>query len=316
MIQAFKPVCERLLDPAFDNVLLVCHANPDGDTLGSAFALCAGLRKLNKQAQVYFEPRKDSTFDYITKELAPQDFVYQHLVTVDVAAMDLLGQFVPGLPVDIAIDHHKNNRISAGLTLCLPDRAACGEIVFELLQAMQVDIDEYMARCLYTAIATDTGRFCYANTTHRTFATAASLSRLVSQGHFADINKRVFETASATKMRLEAFAASQARFFRNGTLCALTVDPSQMTQLQVTGGDFEGVINVLRRFEGVQAALLIRYQGPGYKVSLRAEPGWDCAQVCQVFGGGGHAGAAGCTVQGEPAQVLQAVLEVIEEQWQ
>ncbi len=314
MNEEFSSLCSLLCDPSFDGILVLSHAKPDGDALGSAYALCLALRKMGKQAGVFCEKRDDDTFDFITCLADRGDFPIRRVICVDVASPELLYGLDPDAQVDVAIDHHRNNRVEAPAKLCLCDRAACGEIVFELLQQLSVPMDEAIARCLYTAIATDTGRFCYANTTRRTFAIAAELCSYSAVGNFADINKRVFETVSQKTMLLEAYAAKHCRLFFEGAFAALVVDEEEKKRLNAKESDYDGLINVLRRIKGVRVAAFLRWRDGAYKVSLRGEPGFDCAALCERFGGGGHKGAAGCTLKGDASFVLEQMVNAVGEE--
>jgi len=317
MDEAIRSTARLLADRDFDDVLLVCHSNPDGDTLGSAYALRRGLELLGKRCWVRYEEGYDAAFDFLTRDLKAPDAPVRRIVTVDVADLSLVKGGLDRDP-DLAVDHHKNNRVPAAYKLCLPDRAACGEIVFELLTELGVPMERDIARALYTAIATDTGRFCYQNTTSRTFRIAAMLCDAVPEGGFADINDLVFETRSPRQMKIEAFAVNSMLMLRNGSVAALGLTDAQMRELGNPERDFSEVINVLRRVEGVKVAVFVRERDGAAKVSLRAKPGFDCARLCERFAGGGHAGAAGCTLQcGVPEaleRITEAIIEVMDEQ--
>lgn len=313
MTDAFAPLVALLSQKDFDDILIVSHASPDGDAIGSGYALATALRFLGKRANPHYRERDDATFDYITRDFPMQDFSVRHVITVDVASLHLLGGFVPPVAVDAVIDHHRNNDVKAPVKLCLPTYASCGEIVFELVERLGGCKDEFYARCLYTALSTDTGRFCYPNTTERSFRIAAKLCTMVKAGHFADINKRVFETASKEKMALEAYAVSHARYFHKDRFSVLAMDEADKAQFSAKEGDYDGLINVLRRVEGVCVSAFIRPRDGGYKVSLRAEPGFDCSALCARFGGGGHVGAAGCFLTGEKEQVVNQIVKAVGE---
>ena len=312
--ESLSALASLIRDPAFDGILVLSHAKPDGDALGSAFALTLALRKMGKQAGVCCEPRDDDTFCYITQLADRGSFFVRKVISVDVASPELL--FCPDEErrVDVVIDHHRNNRMEAEAKFCFDDRGSCGEIIYELLCALNVPLDEEMARCLYTAVATDTGRFCYPNTTKRTFSIAAALCDYSASGHFADINKRVFETVSRETMLLEAYAADRAQYYYNGTLSVLVIDEEEKMRLRAKESDYDGLINVLRRVKGVRVAAFIRWRDGAFKVSLRGEEGFDCSALCARFGGGGHKGAAGCTLQGDASFVLEQIVKAVGEE--
>ncbi len=308
MNKAFLPLIRLLQQKDFDDILVVSHASPDGDAIGSSYGLALALRAMGKRANPHYRQRDDATFDYITGDFPMQDFTVRRVITVDVASLHLLGGYVPPVAVSAVIDHHRNNDVKAPVKLCLPEYASCGEIVFELVEQMGGCRDERYARCIYTAVSTDTGRFCYPNAGERTFRIAAELCTMVKQGHFADINKRVFETASKEKMALEAYAVANARYFHGDRFAVLAMDEKDKAQFKAKEGDYDGLINVLRRVEGVEVSAFIRPRDGGFKASLRADPGFDCSALCARFGGGGHVGAAGCFLATDDKE--QAVKEI------
>lgn len=310
MNDVFLELTDLLKSKDFDNVLILCHSKPDGDTLGSAFALWRALCLLGKRARVDFEKRDDDTFDYITN-VELEDFEHKRIVTVDVADLKLVDEKYREMRIDAVIDHHLNNRVESDIKLCLSDRASCAEIVFELIEGLGVEMDEYIAKCLYTGMATDTGRFCYPNTTARTFEYCARLSGLVRDGNFAYINKLVFETFELSKLRLEAAALDKCEFYFEGRLALLSYSLDEYNSLGCSESDFEGLVNVLRKIKGVEVSVFIKPWKGLYKASLRAEPGYDCAAVCQLFGGGGHKLAAGCSLDGDICDVKKRILDAL-----
>ena len=157
---------QRLL--AMEDVLILTHRRPDGDTIGCAGALCLALRQLGKTAWVLPNEDAHGLFTpYFEGVLAPAEFVPQFVVSVDTAALGML----PGSGktyadrIDLAIDHHGSNEGYAKQTRVDPDCAACAELLYRILVEMGVRITAPIALLLYMAIATDTGCFVYSNTT-------------------------------------------------------------------------------------------------------------------------------------------------------
>ena len=162
---------------AHDNYIILTHRRPDGDTLGSAAGLCLGLRALGKNAWVLKNRQ-------LTPKLAPfteglvTDTCPEHatVLSVDIASLGLLSfdaeELSLGDQIALAIDHHGSNDLNAP-KLVEADRAACGEIMLELLELLGVTLTEKLANALYLAISTDTGCFKYSNTTAHTHEAAA-----------------------------------------------------------------------------------------------------------------------------------------------
>ena len=299
-----------------DHFLILTHTRPDGDTLGSAAALCAGLRKLGKQAWVAYNGGVTSTYlKEITPYFAPLDFRPEHIVAVDIASE---GLFRPEMrqycgKVELCIDHHPSNERYAR-HLCLDaSAAACGEIIYRICQFHLGVMDREIARSIYLAVSTDTGCFVYSNTSPETHRIAAAV---MEYGDFAvEINKRCFQTKSRKRMALEARLLNGAEFYVGETVAIGATSCQDMTEVEADESDAEELSSVLRQIEGVQAAATLRELWPGkWKLSLRTNPKFlSATDTCLRLGGGGHAAAAGATFEGNltEGQARTAVLDAI-----
>ena len=165
-----------------DDFLILCHQKPDGDTVGSAFALREALRQMGKRAQVACSDAFTPRYDFITKgEREPhRDFVPKTYITVDIADPSLLGDKLEHLRanIDLAIDHHPSFSKFAACNVGYPSTAAAGEIVYHILKELGVELTLDIAQALYTALSTDTGCFRYSNTTPSALRMAADLAEL------------------------------------------------------------------------------------------------------------------------------------------
>ncbi len=309
-----KTVADQLLEPGFDRVLVACHRSPDGDAVGSSHALAYALRKLGKQARVFCPDPIGSEFSYLTQaEEGLFSFEPEHFVTVDIASPEMLCGADFTDRIQIALDHHRINTVESQMKYVDPEKASCGEIVLQLLQTMEIAFDRYLARALYTAIATDTGCFRYSNTKEDTFLAAAFLSKYAQQGDFYGINKAMFETKSALLLSLESYAASHLKTACGGRLAYVTVSLDTQAKLGAVYSDLDTMISVIRQLEGVKVSFVAKERENGiYKVSVRSEEGFDACDFCRTFGGGGHIAAAGCTLMGTEAEITARLLEEAE----
>ena len=275
-----------------DRYCVLTHRRPDGDTLGSAAALCLGLRKLGKTANILKNPELSGKLSYLHEGLtvdAPADG--DVLVAVDVAARNMLPEAWQAMEAALRIDHHGTDRSFAAAELVDPEAAACGEIIYDVLTELGVALDKPMAEALYVAVSTDTGCFRFANTTAHTFAVAAACA--AAGAELYPINQALFDTNSLTKLRLQSWMLDNAKFYRDGAvaLCALP----KAVEAQATSDDMDNISSFLRSIEGVKLCALIRETETGVKLSVRSVPGYDSSAVCARFGGGGHKGAAGAS---------------------
>ena len=161
-----------------DNIHIYTHVHPDGDAIGSAYALAALLKQAGKRVKVVCLDTLPGYLSYIWNTDNP-DIRCDSIITVDVADMTLLGDFDTASKITLAIDHHNQNRVECDTLLCMNHMAATGEIIYEIAKEMKSELNRYIAECLYTAISTDTGCFKFSNTTEHTFSTVAYLTRYV-----------------------------------------------------------------------------------------------------------------------------------------
>ena len=189
---------------AHDNFVILTHRRPDGDTIGSAGALCLGLRQLGKTAFVLtneqFTPRFDPFLDGLVCEALPAGAT---VISADIASEGLLSfdAVRMGLTPVCAVDHHGSNSLACP-KLVEADKAACGEIIHAILLELGVTVTKRIAECLYVAISTDTGCFKFSNTTSNTHRTAAAL--IEAGADVYPINKLFFDTKSFSRLRMEA----------------------------------------------------------------------------------------------------------------
>ena len=296
-----------------DGYLILTHVRPDGDTVGCAAALCLGLRSLGKTAWVLPNPETTSLFSpYLEGLLSPEDFVPETVVSVDMAARGLFPEnaqkYLPR--VDLAIDHHPSQEFFAQNTCLDAERAACGELMYDILRAI-VPITPEIAVPLYVAVSTDCGCFQYGNTSAATHRTAAAL---IDTGiPLAELNKRHFRTKRFQRLRLESMLTESMEFYEGGETAFIFIRPSMLEELHAEERDLEDIAAFVGQVEGVKTGATIRELGGGScKISLRTEPAnLNASAVCALLGGGGHAAAAGATVKGDLTRAKSALLQAI-----
>ncbi len=298
-----------------DNFLILTHRRPDGDTLGSAAALCRGLRQKGKNARILVNPEITEKYAYLPEGLTAEKISGEDvLVAVDVASPGMLPMNFPeGAQVSLRIDHHGSATSFAEIELVEPETAACGEIIYDLLMELGVTLDAPIANALYIAVSTDTGCFRYANTKSHSFQVAAACAKV--SGDIFAINQKLFDTNSLGRLRIQGWMTENARFYRDGKVCVCAIPLAVEKELGVTEDDMENISGFPRSIEGVCVAATLRQQKDGLvKISVRAVPGYDASAVCEKFGGGGHKGAAGANLDlpiGEAAEkVAAAILEL------
>ena len=297
-----------------DDVLLLTHVRPDGDTVGSAAALCRALRDMGKTAYLLPNPEITATYEpYAAPYWAPEGFAPAHVVSVDIAALNLLpdNAAVYAPRIELAIDHHGSHGFFAARTCLDADATACGEIVHDII-ALLTAVTPDIALPLYVAIATDTGCFVYSNTTARTHRIAAAL--LDTGIDAAPVNKALFRTKSRTRLAMESRMTADMTLFDHDRVVVMTIPLSLRQELHATEADIEELSSLAALVEGSDCGVTLRELRPGVvKISLRTGPRVDASAVCQRLGGGGHKAAAGATVNGTMDEVRAAVLRSYQE---
>lgn len=296
-----------------DHYVILTHRRPDGDTLGSSALLCRGLRKLGKTAHILRNPEITAKYAHLHEGLTTQQVADGDiLIAVDTASKGMLPEAFSQYAdkITLRIDHHATAESFTQLELVDSSAAACGEIVYGVLTLMSAGLDESMADALYTAIATDTGCFRYANTTAETFAVAAICAD-ASKNLFA-INQALFDTNSLGRLRLQGWLVEHAIFLQAGQIAICPLPKSVEEELHLTEDDLENISGFPRSIEGVKIAVTIREDGENrVKISVRAVPGYDAAAICAQFGGGGHKGAAGASMNCSMAEAVEAIKKVM-----
>ncbi len=294
-----------------DHILILTHQSPDGDTMGSGFALHLALTQLGKQARVICADGLPTRFQI---EPLPDfsDFTPELIVAVDVADAKLLGDSLQEYAdcVDLCIDHHPSNTEYAAQLLLRDDSAATCEIIYDLLLEMGVTITPLIAGYLYMGISTDTGCFKFSNTTSQTHRIGAELIDLGAD--YVRINVRFFDKKSKNRIALERQALDSIRYFFNERCALMVVSRQMIVESNTDESELDGVSAIPRQIEGVEIGVTLREKENGsYKVSMRSGEQVDACAICKMLGGGGHMRAAGCTVEGTEEEAIRKTVAAI-----
>ncbi|HTV65733.1 MAG TPA: bifunctional oligoribonuclease/PAP phosphatase NrnA [Bryocella sp.] len=293
-----------------NNFILTSHARPDGDAVGSALACCQILRSMGKQACVVLSDGVPAVYgplpfaDAVLRDTAqaPDAEAAIILECDSVARTRLTGLEQHYL---INIDHHATARPFANLNWIDPSACATAEMIFRLAREAGVKISPEVATCLYTAVLTDTGSFCFHGTSEQTFALAQQLVHCGADP--VHIAQNVYFSTHISKMRLLGAALSNLR--TEGTLAWMHADRAAMEACHANDEDCEGLVNYALAIQGIEVALFFREQADGrFRVSLRSKGKVNVAAVAQALGGGGHECASGCGLDGPLPVALQQLL--------
>ena len=285
-----------------DGFAVLSHVSPDGDTLGSGAALCFLLRRLGKRCVHLCDgsiPENLQGFDVLTAHIGQPDGEYGTAIAVDCADRLRIGEYA-GLfdraGLKIVIDHHKTNSGFGDINY-IKDYPATAQCITDLLSFMGQKPDDSIARCLYIAFLTDTGRFAYRGVTADTMEAVAELYRY---GIETDKTCReLFSVRSYAKTKWLGCALEKLESWCEGRASAVYIDYETYMPFLSQGCDTEGIVNYAMDIKGCKIAVFGCEKTPGtVKVSLRSvSEKHDVAALVLGLGGGGHTQAAGCTLE-------------------
>ena len=301
------------------NILIISHVNPDGDTLGSMCGVYSAiLENYKKKCDMMAVSKVPEVYSYmpnLSKVRNIEEFdksrEYDLVVNVDVAAIDRICDgktLFDKAKFTVNIDHHKTNIAYGNLNFINPEASSTGEVLFGCFEKMGWKINLDTAVCLYTALLTDTGSFRFDNTKPSTFETAGKLVEIGVNP--SDIYKKVYESDSKTLVMFQAHCVSKAKFLDDDKIAYTTVYKKDMELFSAGDDCMEGLTEKLRSIVTTRVAFVAKeMKSGGTKISMRSKFA-DVAQICEVFNGGGHKYAAGCTIK---APVEEAVKKVLSE---
>lgn len=294
-----------------DDILILTHVRPDGDTLGGAAALCSALRRTGKNAALYNNPDITPKYMKYVKDFVSDNFDFTCTLAVDVAEAHMLPPGFTGA-VDACIDHHPSNSHYAENLLLNGSKASCGEIVLDVIKQLCGNMTAQEASLLYMAVSTDCGCFRYANVTSETFAAASELLQYGAE--VQKLNFDLFRQVSRARMTLEGSILSELKYFFDGKVVAATVTRKMMSDAGATENDCDDIAGIPGKVEGCVVSLVIRELDDNKcKVSVRSQKVFDSSALCARFGGGGHKMASGCTIEADSDETLKMLVSAIGE---
>jgi bifunctional oligoribonuclease and PAP phosphatase NrnA len=296
-------------------IAILPHINADGDALGSGIALTIALKKMNKEVILFLEEEIPRVYSFLPCDDKIRVYKgevqnFDIAIALDTGDLERLGErseIFNSAKITVNIDHHTTNSSFAFYNYIDKSSSATGEIVYQLLKIMGLDIDKDMATCLYVALSTDTGGFRYSNTTSLTHQITADL---INQGvSIADISQKVFENTSIQKVKLTGIAINSLEIFENNKVAFITITDNDIKNAGAKDEDCEGIVNIGRNIESIEVAAMFRHKSNSeIKVNLRSKSYADVASIAGLYGGGGHKRAAGCTVGNKRIEDVKAML--------
>jgi phosphoesterase RecJ-like protein len=297
---------------AGNDFLVTSHINSDGDSIASSLSMLRILNKLGKRASVILQDVPEDHYDFLDgyeciETAGSPTTLRDRAVVLDCPSFARIGSARGHMSEDVAllnVDHHKDNALFGASNLVRDVSSTC-ELLYHLVVEMGISIDAALAELLYTGILYDTGGFRYSLTTSTTLEAAAALVR---QGARLDlVADRLYNSSSLETVKLVGSAIDSLELSHGGRVATLHLSHEDMRR-----GDPEEAVDYGLRVKGVEVTVLLKEEKPKkYRVSLRSRHDIDVSAVAAVFGGGGHARASGCRLEGTGAEVRAALLEQI-----
>lgn len=293
--------------------LIVSHINPEGDAIGSSIALALGLKKKGKSVYIL---NKDPIPDIlkflpysklISQKIPSREFDVMFIV--DCASLERTGLKGLKAKTTVVIDHHliQNSKFKTQIRLIDTKASAVGEIIYKLLNFLNAPLDKKIATNLYTSICTDTGGFRFSNTNFKALKIASELVKAGAEPW--KIAKEVYENLSFNQLRLLGMSLSNLK--KKDRIAWVTVTQDMFKDTRTSIEDTENIVNYPKMIKGIEVAVLFREDGKNsYKISLRSKGRVNVAEIARILGGGGHANAAGCTLNGSLEEVKRKVFKV------
>ncbi len=299
-----------------ESIVILTHESPDGDAMGSSLAMKLMLQELNKQSDVII-PEYPRMFQFLPSandiKMDSERKKYDLAILVDCGNLKRLAknEYFENAQKTIVIDHHGSNNMYGDLNYVNPASPACCEILISMAEYFGVTITKEIGTCIMTGIITDTGGFRYSGITPDTFEYTAELIRVGVD--IPDIYKRTMGTKTKANFELTKRVIDRMELLEDGKVSFSYMTSQDEREVNAESGDHDGLVNIGKDIEGVQVAIFIRQKEDEdvYKVSLRSEDGINVSDICLLFGGGGHARAAGALVKGTIQEVKEKLMKEI-----
>lgn len=301
MNDTIKSIATLMKD--LDGIMLYPHVNMDGDALGSATAICLALRQLGKKAYIMINEPIPKNLDFLELGCTTDDDGVLDEIQLSLMLDCNDVNRIPGREKAFekgklkgCIDHHQNKSSTVRFDFIRsePKSAATGEIIYNLIKALGVDITLDMANCIFTAITTDTGNFQHMNTTRRSHDIVGHLYS-IEGFNSKEISALIYDRKSKEALKMETTILSNLNYYEDGKIAAGRITQAILNEFNCTMDEADGVVQQIMSIDGVEVGCLLKESELNVRASLRGRSYANVQKVANKFGGGGHILAAGCT---------------------
>ena len=295
-----------------NNIVLLCHNNPDGDAIGSTLSMYHVLKKIGKEVDVVIEgtPTKFNFIEGYQNIKTTSDKKYNLGIILDTASKERLNNpnnIIENINKTIVIDHHSSNTKYGDLNY-IDNKPACCEIVYNLIQEMDIELDEIISIPLCTGLLTDTGGLSHPDVKPSTYQVVANLSKIVD---IPSIHKKVLGTISREQFELNKIATKNLEFYKNNQISFTYITEEDLNKLNLERNEADILCNLGRNIKEIEVAIFIRKYNDENRVSLRSNNNIDVNEIAKLFDCGGHKNAAGITSTMEFSKLKEKLIEEV-----
>lgn len=317
MMNSLNDVINKINESS--KVALSFHASPDGDSVGASLALMNGLRSVGKSVYIVSKEAVPSTYSFLpaageidgeTKCLSDNTDLFIILDCGNVERINSEENILNRKYTLANIDHHVSNDFYGDLNYVDAKSSSMGEIVFDILNLLNIKITEDIAKCIYTSILTDTGSFRHSNTTSKTHMVASAL--LETKIDFNEIHRLVFDNKEYCRIKLLGKAIENMYLTCNEKVSIIKITSDLFKQLGIEDNETSDIVSLGLKINSVEVAVLLKEAKDGTKISLRSKSFIDVRKIAENYGGGGHIRAAGAfmkTSVEESEDIIKKALE-------
>ncbi|HHW56593.1 MAG TPA: bifunctional oligoribonuclease/PAP phosphatase NrnA [Clostridia bacterium] len=297
------------------SVIVVSHIAPDGDAIGTVTGMYKVLKKMGKEVDTFIDDEIPEMYNFVPnvdKISRPFSKDADMVLIFDCAEEERLGktkELLKTSAVTINIDHHISNTLYAKLNYVDTNAAATAELAYQIVKLLGVELDEEIATSFYTAILTDTGGFMYESTTSITHQIAGDL--INNGAKFKEVGDKIFNNLKFNKAKLLGKALNSLTLYKDGKISYMEILKKDFEATNTNLSHIEDIITYARNIEGVEVAVLLVEKEDEIKISLRSKEKVDVNKIANIFGGGGHIKAAGCSIRGNIEEAKEKILQAI-----
>lgn len=304
MFVTIKVMAEKIL--SYNDFYIVYHIRPDGDCIGSSFALALGLQSIGKRCAVIGRDPVPQIHQHMTNAVPQDELTSPVYFSVDAVSPQRTGNYADK-HFTFCIDHHRNNSIDADYKYVEEDCGACSEIIFKLLNEMNITITKQIADLLYTALVTDTRCFQTSDTSVQSFETAAALLKLEADAY--EISRRNIFVKSKGRRMIEEFLKNSLHFSCDDRLITGIITLDNLKSANIADSELEGINSYVEQYEEMMIGVTVRELPDGRsRCSTHTSGSISANDICAEHGGGGHFHAAVCELD-EPPEEARTIME-------